>query len=120
MTAIPLILSAMLAWYPTIDGQRQLWDEQDSITAVVPYWLGVSCPPGEIVDLRVNWCKMTLELDNNTGTQWNLLYIDDYCHVDFYESGQFAGTIIPEPATVFLFFIGFLCRKRGGFKKYTK
>ena len=104
MTAISLLIGAMLAWMPMIDGQRVQLDAQ----AEVPYWLGISCPPPEIVSISVLWSDRAYQFDNLTGTIDNLLYIDDYCQVEFYEYGVYSGKIVPEPGTILLLSMGIL------------
>ena len=111
MTTLSLVLSAIMAWTPMTDGQRHLWDEQGLIWADVPYTLGVSCIPDEIVSIEIVWGETILELDNITGTHSNLLFIDDYCPVEFYESGQYIGSIVPEPSMLMLLLAGMLAGK---------
>ena len=110
MTAISLLIGAMIAWMPMVDGQRVFLDAQ----AEVPYWLGISVPPPEIVSISVLWGGEAYQFDNLAGTHSNLLYIDDYCQVEFYEYGVYSGKIVPEPATLIFLLSGiFLCRKYG-------
>lgn len=113
MTALSLILSVITAWTPTVDSQRV---QLDSV-AEPPYWLGVSCLPYEVVDLTIVYDNSETILDNITGTHWKLMYISNYCPVEFYESGQYVGQIVPEPVTIFLFLPFILCRKMGRFRK---
>ena len=114
---IPLILSVILAFTPTIDGQRVHLTPQEPIVADIPYWLGVSCPPGEIIDLTLIWGDLALELDNITGTHWKIMYIDDYRQVDLYQSGNYVGRITPEPASIIYTLCGIFYFRRLAHKK---
>jgi hypothetical protein len=110
MTVLILMLSSVLAcpFYPTIDGQRIELD----YTTQYPYDLGISVCPNYDVDLTIVWGNINLELDNYTGTDWKLAYIDSYEPVLFYEDGQYIGQIIPEPVTIITLLFGTLLIRR--------
>lgn len=100
---IPLIISAMFAWYPTIDGQRVQLDAQ----AQNPYWLGVSCPPREIIDCTAFQGHSRLfDLDDFTGTDWYLYRVTLPEPVKFYSEGNYVGQIVPEPVTFLMVLFG--------------
>ena len=97
------IASVCFGWYPTVDGQRV---QLDYITTA-PYHLGLSSPPGEIVDIKSIQSGLTLfEIDGFTGTNFNLYTVTGYDPVSFYENGAYVGTIVPEPATILLLLSG--------------
>ena len=96
------IASICFGWYPTVDGQRV---ELDYITTA-PYHLGLSSPPGEIVDIKSIQSGITLfEIKDFTGTDFNLYFVTGQDPVSFYESGVYKGQIVPEPATITLFLL---------------
>ena len=105
----PIILICCLAWNPTIDSQR-VWLDAESTT---PYSLGVSVPPGEIVDLTATQGGLALfELYDFTGTNLDLYTVTTGNPVLFYENGEYQGQIVPEPATILLLMIGTLYGRR--------
>ena len=94
------IASVCFGWYPTIDGQRVELD----YTTEAPYHLGISAPPGDIVDIKTIQNGLSLfEIDNFMGTDFNLYFVTDPSPVFFYENGIYEGQIVPEPATITLF-----------------
>ena len=96
------IASVCFGWYPTIDGQRVELD----YTATAPYHLGISAPPGDIVDIKTIQNGLSLfEIDNFMGTDFNLYFVTDPSPVFFYENGIYEGQIVPEPATITLFLL---------------
>ena len=96
------IASVCFGWYPTIDGQRVELD----YTTEAPYHLGISAPPGEIVDIKSIQNGLSLfEIDNFTGTNFDLYFVTDPNPVSFYENGVYKGQIVPEPLSITLFLL---------------
>jgi len=96
------IASVCFGWYPTIDGQRVELD----YTTEAPYHLGISAPPGDIVDIKTIQNGLSLfEIDNFMGTDFNLYFVTDPSPVSFYENGIYEGQIVPEPLSITLFLL---------------
>jgi len=103
------MFSCVFAWMPVIDSQRVQLDA----TAPIPYWLGISCPPGEIIDVQaLQGGQVLFDLQGFTGTSFKLAYIDSYFPVYFYEDNLYSGRIVPEPGTLGLILTGTLILRR--------
>ena len=106
---IPLLISAILAFHPTIDGQRV---ELPNTVAETPYMLGISVPPPDLTLVTV--------------THNDLLYYMDYCQgtielgwinsgVVELEGGGYHYQIVPEPSTLLLLSSLLIMKIRGIF-----
>ena len=100
MTAIPLVLSAILAWMPTVDGQRVGFGYHEP-----PYWLGISIPPWSHAEVIAKQNEQVLFVFGN-GTHTQLSYIDSNIPIEFYENNRHIGTIVPEPTALTLLSMG--------------
>ena len=103
---IPLILSAIMGFYPTIDGQRQTLPY---IEMEYPYVLGISVPPPDLTHITV--------------THNDLLYFSGDCQGTFdlgviesgvvtMTDGDKSYTIVPEPVTITTLLFGTLLLRR--------
>ena len=97
MTALSLIFSAMLAWMPTIDGQRQ---ELPYIEADLPYVLGISVAPPNSADITV--IQDTILWQGISQGTFDICTITSYEPVLLYGDGLLQYTIVPEPTTLLL------------------
>ena len=103
------LVCCLMAFHPTIDGARQILP---NIEAEAPYWLGVSVPPPDSVNLVISQGDWDIVLDAFYGTDQYLKYIDSSDPIYFYEDGEYAGQIVPEPMTIMLLLGGVLCLKQ--------
>ena len=96
MTLIPLILCAITAWMPVVDGQRVGFGYHEP-----SYWLGISFPPTEFLPVSAVQDNVTL-FTVTSGTHFKLSYIDSYSPITFYEGLEVKGYITPEPTTLWI------------------
>ncbi len=103
-----LIVMSLLTWMPTVNHRRVDFGVQEE----TPYWLGVSVPPFEVVDITAVQNNNVL-FSIGEGTHTFLYYVENDAPILFYENGVFVGEIVPEPNMFILFSLGvFLLKKK--------
>ena len=103
---IPLILSAIMGFYPTIDGQRQTLPY---IEVEYPYVLGISVPPPDLTFITVTHNGLPYFAEDCQGT-FTLGEISQ--GIVTMTDGYKNYTIVPEPVTITTLLFGTLLLRR--------
>ena len=107
MTSLSLVLSVMMAWMPTVDGNRvSLPYTHDAI----PYVLGISVPPPDVAHITIT--QGDTLFDGYASGEVGVGVVTGYDPVLFYEDGRYVGCIVPEPATISMLIFGTLLLRR--------